>query len=66
MKTIMSKFALGLLSADVWAAKMRGMQRVYNICEVRTIFSPDYQCFQRALKISYLVLRIRVKDRSAE
>ena len=60
------QFALGLLSADVWAAKMRGMQRVYNICEVRTIFLSRLPMFSEGFKNILSGLRIRVKDRSAE
>lgn len=44
------QFALGLLSADVWAAKMRGMQRVYNICEVRPIFRSRLPMFSDGFK----------------
>ena len=44
------QFALGLLSADVWAAKLRGMQRVYNICKVRTIFISRLPMFSEGFK----------------
>ena len=37
-ETDYEQFASSLLSADVWAAKIRGMQRVYNICEVKAVF----------------------------
>ena len=40
---------IGLLSADVWAAN-EGMQRVYNICEVRTIFLSRLPMFSEGFK----------------
>lgn len=44
------QFALGLLSADVWEAKMRGMQRVYNLCEVRPIFRSRLPMFSEGFR----------------
>lgn len=37
-ETDYEQFSWSLFSSDVWAAKIKGMQRVYNICAVRTVF----------------------------
>ena len=32
------QYSLGLMPDDIWQAKLRGIDRVYNICEVRQIY----------------------------
>ena len=32
------QYSLGLMSYDIWEAKLRGIQRIYNICDVRPIY----------------------------
>ena len=32
------QYSLGLMSDDIWEAKLRGIQRIYNICDVRPIY----------------------------
>lgn len=32
------QYKLGLMAEDIWQAKLRGVERVYNICEVRPIY----------------------------
>ena len=32
------QYSLGLMSDDIWEAKLRGIERIYNICEVREIY----------------------------
>ena len=32
------QYSLGLMPDDIWQAKLRGIDRVYNICEVRPIY----------------------------
>ena len=32
------QYSLGLMPDDIWQAKLRGIDRIYNICEVRPIY----------------------------
>ena len=32
------QYSLGLMSDGIWEAKLRGIERIYNICEVREIY----------------------------
>ena len=50
MKKIMSNSHWACWALMCGAAKMRGMQRVYNICEVKTIFLSRLLMFSEGFK----------------
>jgi hypothetical protein len=39
------QYSLGLMPDDIWQAKLRGIDRVYNICEVRPVYQSRVSMF---------------------
>ena len=44
------QYSLGLMSDDIWRAKLRGIERIYNICEVRQIYKSRSPMFSDSFR----------------
>ena len=44
------QYSLGLMSDDIWQAKLRGIERIYNICEVRQIYNSRSPMFSNSFR----------------